>query len=47
MPQRSSKSDESKKEHITLSSKGRLINRRLVHQAQFRERADPEDGAAL
>jgi hypothetical protein len=47
MPQRSSKSDESKIKRIALSSKGRLINRRLVHQAQFRERADLEDGAPL
>jgi hypothetical protein len=47
MPQRSSKSDESKKEGITLSNKGRLINRRLVHQAQYHERADPENGTAL
>jgi hypothetical protein len=37
-PQRSSK------ERITLSSKGRLINRRLVHQAQYH---DLEDGTAL
>jgi hypothetical protein len=37
----------SQKKRIALSSKGRLINRRLVHQAQFRERADLEDDAAL
>jgi hypothetical protein len=47
MLQRSSKSDESKKERITLSNKGRLINRRLVHQAQHHERADAEDRTAL
>jgi hypothetical protein len=35
MPHRSRKSDESKKEGMTLSSKGRLINRRLGHQAQY------------